>query len=212
MIQSATTSLNPSLYYRFDNQTRADARKPDSPEDKTRTGEDNPRVDGEDKTRAREDKTRTEKASRSGQLTPEQQRQVESLKQRDQEVRQHEQTHMAVGGNLVSGGPSYTYETGPDNKRYAVGGEVSIDISPGRTPEETILKAQRIREAALAPANPSSQDHSVAAQASRMEGEARQQQQALQNEAKAESTQPYSKAQRDPDATSNVGRYLNLFA
>ena len=51
--------------------------------------------------------------------------------------------------------------------------EVSIDVSPGRTPEETIPKAQHIRATALAPADPSPQDRSVAATASRMEGEAR---------------------------------------
>jgi hypothetical protein len=107
------------------------------------------------------------------QLTPAQQREIEQLKQTDREVRQHEQAHLAVGRDLVTSGPSYTYATGPDRQRYAVGGEVSIDTSPGRSPEETIPKAQHIRATALAPAKPSAQDHSVAAQASRMESEAR---------------------------------------
>ncbi|NRA58083.1 MAG: hypothetical protein HRU13_08245, partial [Phycisphaerales bacterium] len=44
----------------------------------------------------------------------------------------------------------------------------------GRTPEETVQKAQAIRRAALAPADPSSTDRSVAAKASRMEAAARQ--------------------------------------
>ncbi|MDR1367370.1 MAG: hypothetical protein LBJ76_01450 [Candidatus Accumulibacter sp.] len=118
------------------------------------------------------------KAGKTGQpagkeeLTPEQQREIQKLKQTDQEVRRHEQAHMAVGGSLIKGGPSYTYQMGPDKRRYAIGGEVSIDTSPGKTPEETIPKAQHIRATALAPADPSPQDRSVAAQANQMESEA----------------------------------------
>ncbi len=106
-------------------------------------------------------------------LTPEEQRQLENLRRIDEKVRAHEQAHLAVGRDLVRGGASYTYQTGPDNKRYAVAGEVSIDTSPGRTPEETVPKAQHIRETALAPADPSAQDRSIAAKATRMENDAR---------------------------------------
>ncbi|MBV5336531.1 MAG: hypothetical protein J0653_00520 [Deltaproteobacteria bacterium] len=95
------------------------------------------------------------------------------LKQIDRKVRQHEQAHLAAGRDLVTSGPNYTYQTGPDKQRYAVGGEVSIDTSPGNSPEETIPKAQHIRATALAPADPSPQDHSVAAAAGRMESQAR---------------------------------------
>ena len=106
-------------------------------------------------------------------LTPEEQRQVRQLEQIDRRVRAHEQAHVAVGGDLVKGGATFTYTTGPDDQRYAVAGEVSIDTSPGRTPKETIPKAQHIRETALAPADPSPQDRSVAAKATKMEGDAR---------------------------------------
>ena len=112
-------------------------------------------------------------SSRSAQLTADQLRQIEQLKQTDRKVRAHEQAHLAVGRDLALGGPSYSYQTGLDNKQYAVGGEVSINASPGRTPEETIPKAQHIRATALAPADPSSQDQRVAAIASQMEAEAR---------------------------------------
>lgn len=112
-------------------------------------------------------------SGRQGGLSPEEQRQVEALKQTDRKVRAHEQAHMAAGGGLVRGS-SYSYQAGPDNKRYAVAGEVSIDTSPGRTPSETIAKAQQIRAAALAPADPSTQDRRVAAAASQMEMQARQ--------------------------------------
>jgi hypothetical protein len=106
-------------------------------------------------------------------LTPQEEQLVEQLRQTDRLVRAHEQAHLSVGADLVRGGPTFSYQTGPDNQRYAVGGEVSIDTSPARTPQETIPKAQHIRATALAPADPSPQDHSVAAQAGRMESEAR---------------------------------------
>lgn len=106
-------------------------------------------------------------------LPPEQEAQVRELKQRDREVRNHEQAHIAAGGRFVNGGARYQYQTGPDGKRYAVGGEVSIDTSEASSPEASITKAQAIRRAALAPAQPSSQDRAVAAQAGQMEREAR---------------------------------------
>ncbi|MGD9162306.1 MAG: putative metalloprotease CJM1_0395 family protein [Desulfobacteraceae bacterium] len=108
-------------------------------------------------------------------LTEEEKRQVRELKQRDSEVRAHEAAHMAAGGIYVRGGASFTYQTGPDNGRYAVGGEVSIDTAPvNGDPEATIRKMQTVRSAALAPSNPSGQDRSVAAKASAREAQAQQ--------------------------------------
>ena len=101
-------------------------------------------------------------------LSEEDQKQVEQLKARDSEVRAHEQAHMAAAGGVSVSGPSYSYQQGPDGKRYAIGGNVSIDVSPGRTPEDTLRKAQAIERAALAPAEPSGQDQAVAAQARQM--------------------------------------------
>ncbi|BAL24442.1 putative metalloprotease CJM1_0395 family protein [Azoarcus sp. KH32C] len=109
----------------------------------------------------------------ASQLRAEDQRVLAQLQQSDREVRAHEMSHLAAGAGLVRGGPSYTYQRGPDGQLYAVGGEVSIDTSPGRTPEETIRRAQQVRAAALAPADPSAQDRQVAAAASHMEIEAR---------------------------------------
>jgi hypothetical protein len=109
-------------------------------------------------------------------LTAEEQRQVAALSQRDRQVHTHEQAHMAAGGNLVRGGPTYDYETGPDGKRYAVGGEVQIDTTAVRdNPQVTITKAEHIRQAALAPVDPSAQDRAVAAMATQMEIQAQQQ-------------------------------------
>ena len=100
-------------------------------------------------------------------------RRVEELKSTDRAVRAHETAHMAAGGALITSGASYSYETGPDGQRYAVAGEVGIDTSKGRTPEETLVRAQQIRAAALAPADPSGQDRAVAAAASQMAADAR---------------------------------------
>ena len=106
------------------------------------------------------------------QLTDEEQQVVRELEARDSEVRAHEAAHQSVAGSL-GGSASFTYTTGPDGRQYAVGGEVPIDMSPGGTPQETIARAQTIRAAALAPADPSGQDYAVAAKASQMESEAR---------------------------------------
>jgi hypothetical protein len=98
----------------------------------------------------------------SGQLSPEQQREVARLKEIDRHVRAHEAAHMAAGGGLVTGGATYTYAYGPDGKAYAVAGEVGIDTSHEAEPEANISKGQRIQAAALAPADPSPQDYRVA--------------------------------------------------
>jgi len=105
---------------------------------------------------------------------PEEQAEIRELQRRDQEVRRHEAAHMAAGGALVRGGASYSYSAGPDGKRYAVGGEVSIDVSPvSGDPAATAAKMQRVRRAALAPAQPSGQDLSVAARAAQVEASSR---------------------------------------
>lgn len=115
------------------------------------------------------------KLSTSEQQTQQEvQRVISELKSRDREVKAHEQAHLAAGGRHVTGGASYSYQTGPDGQRYAIGGEVGIDTSPvSGDPEATLSKAQQIRAAALAPAEPSSQDLKVAAQATQMAAQAR---------------------------------------
>lgn len=90
---------------------------------------------------------------------------IRSLASRDKEVRSHESAHASVGG-VIAGAPSYTYEIGPDGKKYAVEGEVSVDVTPvPGDPKETIAKMNRVQAAALAPTNPSAQDVRVAATA-----------------------------------------------
>ena len=94
------------------------------------------------------------------------QQEVNELKSTDAKVRAHEAAHLAAGSGLVSGGVSYGYKTGPDGKQYAVSGEVGIDTSlVANDPEATIQKMERVKRAALAPSDPSSQDRAVASQA-----------------------------------------------
>lgn len=93
---------------------------------------------------------------------------VSELKQRDQEVRSHEAAHAAVGGQYT-GAPSFTYEQGPDGRRYAVAGEVSVDLSIIEgDPSATIAKMQKVHAAALAPLHPSAQDIQVASTATQL--------------------------------------------
>jgi hypothetical protein len=134
---------------------------------------DNPYLFSQDIDTDSEEGTTTKEDDRDSQgLTKEDRQEVNQLKKRDSEVRAHEMAHMAAAGGLATG-PYYEYQQGPDSKQYAVGGHVNIDTSPGNTPEETVLKASRIRAAAMAPIDPSSQDRIVAAQAARMESAAR---------------------------------------
>lgn len=108
-------------------------------------------------------------------LTPEQQAQVAKLQARDREVRAHEQAHLAAAGGLARGGATFTTTVGPDGKRYATGGEVSLDTSPvPNNPAATLAKARQIQAAANAPADPSGPDRAVAAAAARMAAQASQ--------------------------------------
>lgn len=96
-------------------------------------------------------------------LTEAEQALVKQLAARDREVRDHEQAHARVGGPYA-GEPTYTYQTGPDGQRYAVGGAVSIDTAPVRDdPRATIRKMEVVKAAALAPAEPSAADRQIAA-------------------------------------------------
>lgn len=107
-------------------------------------------------------------------FSTQQNQEIKELKARDKEVRAHEAAHIAAGHGLVRGGASYSFQRGPDGIQYAIGGEVNIDITAvNGDPEATLQKASQIQAAALAPAQPSAQDRSVAAKAAKMAVEAR---------------------------------------
>ncbi len=116
-------------------------------------------------------KASTQKAGQR-ELTEEERSTVEKLKKEDADTKAHERAHQSAGGQYASA-PSYEYRRGPDGKNYAVAGHVNIDVSEEDTPEATLRKMQTVISAAKAPADPSSQDMKVAAQATQKAAEAR---------------------------------------
>lgn len=100
--------------------------------------------------------------------SPDYQNMIRELTNIQNNVLAHEQAHMSVGGDLA-GSASYTYTKGPDGKEYITGGEVPISMPTTTNKEEMLKELEQIRRAALAPADPSSQDLSVAAEASAKE-------------------------------------------
>ena len=126
----------------------------------------------DDHTAQTQDPTDREVAQKEVQQEAIDQQIVKKLSTLDREVRNHELAHAIVGGKYT-GTPHYQYERGPDGINYAVAGEVSISVSAIKgNPELTIEKAQVIRRAALAPAEPSTQDRRVAMEALQMEADA----------------------------------------
>ncbi len=105
-------------------------------------------------------------------LTVEEQEKGAELESRDAEVRTHEQAHVAVGGQ-PAGAPRHEFEAGPDGRRYAVEGKVSINVSAVEgDPKATVEKMRAVHAAALAPTQPSAQDRAVAARAAQVQSQA----------------------------------------
>lgn len=105
-------------------------------------------------------------------LNPREKQLVSKLRARDMEVRAHEAAHISASGGLA-GGASFSFQTGPDGKRYAVGGEVKIASPRTSDPAQMLVNAEKMRAAAMAPASPSGQDRAVAARATAMISRAR---------------------------------------
>ncbi|GMV39174.1 MAG: hypothetical protein AMXMBFR64_08900 [Myxococcales bacterium] len=134
-----------------------------------------PTRDEAEKARFSDDPTETSAVGGRG-LSDKEKAAVEALKQRDAEIRAHEGAHLAAAGQFAMGGARFTYRLGPDNRLYAVHGEVRIDSSPiPGDPHATLQKSEVVRRAALAPANPSAADKAAAARADRMARAAREQ-------------------------------------
>jgi hypothetical protein len=98
-------------------------------------------------------------------LSPSEKKQVEDLRRRDGEVHAHEQAHLSAAGELAVGGAKYSYQTGPDGRKYAVAGEVQLRMPDAKSPEEDLRIARQVEKAALAPAKPSTQDRAIASRA-----------------------------------------------
>lgn len=112
-------------------------------------------------------------SEKSTELTASQKALIAELQATDTAVRAHERAHIAAGAGVIRGGAVFSYQKAPDNRLYAVAGEVGIDTSEGSTPEETITKMQTVRAAALAPSDPSAADYQVASTASMLQMMAR---------------------------------------
>jgi hypothetical protein len=126
-----------------------------------------------DENKLTESAKRLELAQRLGARPLEDQMEIANLQARDAEVRMHEAAHVAAGDGYVIGGATYSYQTGPDGRQYAIGGSVDIDTSPipGK-PEETVRKMRVVKAAALATGQPSAADFAVAAAAAEAEASA----------------------------------------
>ena len=132
--------------------------------------------------------------------------QIRKLAARDREVRQHELAHKSAAGSLA-GAISFDYQRGPDGKLYAVGGEVDIRTTPASSdPADVVAYAEQVIRAALAPAEPSSQDRQVAAQARVMLAEAQAELAAIQGEAQSRG------ASEDSSDSGPAGESLELGA
>jgi hypothetical protein len=177
-LDQATFNVGRGVDVEEDQSTQNDSSTLDSsPLDPSSNKESQSAIEGnKDQDKKAEDSKPGEETKANGDpLTESEKREVDQLETRDQEVRQHEQAHVSAGGRHIRGGIKYDYTQGPNGKRYAVGGEVDIDLSPENTPEATITKMQQVRQAALAPAEPSGADRSVASAASQREQQARSQ-------------------------------------
>ena len=106
-------------------------------------------------------------------ISGDQSKEVEDLKRKDKEIREHEQSHLQSGGSYAHA-PQYVYKTGPDGNKYVVEGKTQIVFQEGDSPEDTIKIAHTIMKAALAPKEPSNEDRRVMAEALRMEQRAKQ--------------------------------------
>ncbi len=149
--------------------------------------------------------SQTPKGIDGQELTEEEQQKVKEMKERDEEVRVHENAHKSAGGQYAAA-PTYTYETGPDGKRYITDGEVSIDIGEEKDPQATIEKMQVVKRAAMAPAEPSGQDRKVYQEANQKEAAARQE---LAEDKKEEAKEKQEKAKEALNGQSDKSADTN---
>lgn len=163
-----------------------------------------------EKLQEKQDTEKTEKSQSTEELSRDEKRLVNELQARDTEVRAHEAAHQAGGAS--TGGASYTYQQGPDGKMYAIGGEVSVTMRSGSSPEETIRNAQAVIASAMAPGDPSAQDLAVASSARVMMMKAEQQKaQEIQEEMIGKETYK-SEAQKDSSKSTEQANKIDIAA
>nr|WP_243880125.1 putative metalloprotease CJM1_0395 family protein [Shewanella algae] len=156
---------------RSSSQAGSEVKEGDEGAARQSTGESNTTSAAEPKPDEAQQKQQQNRESREQQAL---EREIDSLMKRDTQVRSHEQAHAAVGG-IHAGQPAFEFEKGPDGKRYAVEGEVQIDVSVvNGDPLATMAKMKQVYAAAMAPVDPSMADIRVAAEAMRKYNQARE--------------------------------------
>ncbi|WP_221060965.1 putative metalloprotease CJM1_0395 family protein [Shewanella algae] len=156
---------------RSSSQAGSEVKEGDDRAARQSTGEQNTTSAAEPKPDEAQQKQQQNRESREQQAL---EREIDSLMKRDTQVRSHEQAHAAVGG-IHAGQPAFEFEKGPDGKRYAVEGEVQIDVSVvNGDPLATMAKMKQVYAAAMAPVDPSMADIRVAAEAMRKYNQARE--------------------------------------
>lgn len=99
---------------------------------------------------------------------------LEKLQARDAKVRNHEAAHVMAAGGQAQGLPTYTYQTGPDGRRYAIGGSVNISVMRTGDEEANVRRANKAYRAAMATGEPSVRDMQTAHKAAAISAQEKQ--------------------------------------
>ncbi|MDN5089266.1 putative metalloprotease CJM1_0395 family protein [Aliarcobacter butzleri] len=92
------------------------------------------------------------------------QRVLNKFKNKDNEVKTHEQTH--ASGTTTTSAINYNYQVGPDGKLYAIGGSVRFDTSIPKDPQSAKVKMDQLQSASSSVSSLSGADASIAQTAS----------------------------------------------
>lgn len=88
------------------------------------------------------------------------QRVLNKFKNKDSEIRTHEQTHASLGTTTAP--INYNYQVGPDGKLYAMGGSVRFNTSIPSNPESAKVKLDELKDASSSVSSLSGADASIA--------------------------------------------------
>lgn len=88
------------------------------------------------------------------------QRVLNKFKNKDSEIRTHEQTH--ASGAATTSAINYNYQVGPDGKLYAMGGSVRFDTSIPNDPQSAKIKLEQLKDASSSVSSMSGADSSIA--------------------------------------------------
>ena len=99
---------------------------------------------------------------------------LKKLRARDAKVRGHEAAHVIAAGGQAQGLPTYAYQTGPDGRRYAIGGSVNISILQTGDEEANVRRANKAYRAAMATGEPSTRDMQTAQRATAISAKEKQ--------------------------------------